>query len=40
MRQLIYTSFLLIISLRFTRGERKTFSSIKTTQNIMNTIVC
>ena len=39
MRQLVYTSLLLIITLRFTCDERKICSSIKGSQNIMNMIV-
>ena len=39
MRQLVYTSLLLIITLRFTCGERKIFSTIKKSQNIMKMIV-
>ena len=35
MRQLVYTSILLIINLRFTCGERKICSTIKKTQNII-----
>ena len=39
MRQLVYTSLLLIIALCFTCGERKTRSAIKKSQNIRNIIV-
>ena len=39
MRQLVYTSLLLIITLRFTCGERKIFSTIRKSQNIMKMIV-
>ena len=39
-RQLLYTTLLLIISLRFTCGERKISSIIKKSQNIMNMIAC
>ena len=35
----IYTSLLLIITLRFTYGERKICSAIKNSQNIKNMIV-
>ena len=38
MRQLVYTSLLLTIMLRFTCGEREVCSTIKNTQNIMNMI--
>ena len=38
-KQLIYTSLLLIIVLRFTCGEKKNCSTIKMSQNIMNMIV-
>ena len=37
--QLVYASLLLIITLRFTCGERKIFSTIKKSQNILNMIV-
>ena len=40
MRQLVYTSLLLIITLGFAYGERKICSTIKKSQNIMNMIVC
>ena len=40
LRQLAYTSLLLIITLRFICGERKISSIIKKSQNIMNMIVC
>ena len=40
MRQLVYTSFLLTIMLRFAFGERKICSTIKKSQNIMNMIIC
>ena len=36
MKQLMYTSLLLIITLRFSCDERKTFSTITKSQNIMN----
>ena len=39
-RQLVYTSLLLIIKLRFTCSERKICSTIKKSQNIMNMVVC
>ena len=39
MRQLVYTSLLPIITLRFNCGELKICSSIKKAQNIMNIIV-
>ena len=37
--ELVYASFLLIIMLRFTCGERKVFATIKKSQNFMNVIV-
>ena len=40
MRQLVYTSLLLIILLCFTCDERKNCSTIKKSQNIMNRVVC
>ena len=36
MRQLVYTSFLLIITLHLTCGAREICSTIKKSQNIMN----
>ena len=39
MKQLVYASLLLIITLRFSCGERKICSTIKKSQNIMNEIV-
>ena len=38
MRQFVYTSLLLVIMLRFTCGERKTLSTNKKSQNILNMI--
>ena len=35
MRQLVYTSLLVIVMLRFTCGERNIFSRIKNAQNII-----
>ena len=37
--QLVYTGSLLIITLRFTCGERKIHSTIKKSQNIMSMII-
>ena len=39
MKQLVYTSLLLIITLRFTYGERKIISTIQKSQNIMEMTV-
>ena len=39
MRQLVYTSLLLLITVRFTYGARKICSTIKKSQNIMTMIV-
>ena len=39
MRQLVYTGSILSIMLLFTCGERKICSTIKKSQNIMNTTV-
>ena len=38
MREILYTSLLLLIMLRFTYGEVKIYSTIKKSQNIMNMI--
>ena len=38
MREILYTSLLLSIMLRFTYGEVKIYSTIKKSQNIMNMI--
>ena len=38
-RQLVHTSLLLIITLRFTCGGRKIYSTTKKSQNIMNMIL-
>ena len=38
MREILYTSSLLLIMLRFTYGEVKIYSTIKKSQNIMNMI--
>ena len=40
MRQLVYTSLLLITTLCFRCAERKIFSNAKKFQDIMKTIVC
>ena len=39
MKQLVYNNLLLIITLRFTCGERKICSAIKKSQNVINMIV-
>ena len=38
MREILYTSLLLLIMFRFTYGEVKIYSTIKKSQNIMNMI--
>ena len=38
-KELVYTSFIIITTLRFTCGERKICATIKKSENVMNMIV-